>query len=245
MAKMSGIGSKLWVGAYDLSGDIGSVDTIEALRGVLPSTSIEDAAESRMPGLKDGNLGFNAYWNTAADREHLVLTAITTADVQMTMAAGTPAVGTAAASIIAKKTSMAASRGADGSLITTVTGSANGYGLEWGELLTAGAATFASGSLNGTSIDLGSTSTAFGAAAYLHVISLGSGTPTVIVADSANDSTFTGVTGLTFSPASAGTSRVQTAALATVRRYVRIQVSGTYTNLVCVLNFVRYTENPA
>jgi hypothetical protein len=245
MAKQSGLGSKLWVGAYDLSGDIGAADTVETIRGVLPSTSIEDSAESRIMGLKDGNLGFNAYWNTATDRAHLVLTAITSADVQCTLAAGTPALGTAAASIIAKKTSMATARGSDGSLVASIAAAANGYGLEWGELLTTGAQTFASGTVNGSSIDLGAVDTAFGAAAYLHVLSLGSGTPTVVVADSANNSAFTTVTGLSFTPTAAGTERKETAALATVRQYVRITVSGTYTDLVCVLNFVRYTANPA
>ena len=32
---------------------------------------------------------------------------------------------------------------------------------------------------------------------------------------------------------------------ATIRRYVRVEVTGTYTNLVCAVNFVRYTESAA
>jgi hypothetical protein len=131
--------------------------------------------------------------------------------------------------------------------VANINASASGSPLEWGELLTTGKQTFASGAVNGTSIDLGATDTAFGAAAILHVFSLGSGAPTVTVADSANDSTFAALspTSLAFTPTVAGVERQQTGLTATVRRYVRVQVTGTYTNLVCALSFVRYTESVA
>jgi hypothetical protein len=247
MAKQSGLGSALWVGSADLSGDAGAINTIETVRGVLDLTGIEQGAPERTLGPRDGTIGFTSFWNVAAGQAHLTLSAMPRTDVQVTAAMGTPAVGSAAASMIAKQTAYAPSRGQDGSLVATINTVANGYGLEWGELLTTGKQTFASGSANGTSIDLGDTSTLFGATAYLHVFSLGSGTPTVTVADSANDTDFAALspTSLAFSPTGAGTERLQTGLTATVRRYVRIQVTGTYTALVCALNFVRYTESAA
>ena len=77
---------------------------------------------------------------------------------------------------------------------------ANGYALEWGALLTTGQQTFATGTVNGASIDRHSidftTSTAFGASAYLHVICHGSGTATFTVQDSEDDSDWAAVTGM-------------------------------------------------
>ena len=156
-------------------------------------------------------------------------------------------VGQAAASILAKQLGYSTARGSDGSLLANVSASANGYPLQWGELLTTGAQTFGSGTVNGTSIDLGSVSTLFGAAAWLHVLSLGSGTPTLTIKDSPDNSTFTALapTSLIFTPTVAGVSRMQTGATATIRRHIRVEVTGTYTNLVAVLNFVRNTEDPS
>ena len=142
--------------------------------------------------------------------------------------------------------SYAPTRGQDGSLVATTTAKGSGYGLEWGELLTTGKQTFASGSINSAELpDYGATSSLFGSAAYLHVISLGSGTPTLTIADATTSGgSFTGITGMVFTPTVAGVTRVQGAVNATVRRWIRLQVTGTYTNLVCVVVFVRYLETP-
>lgn len=243
MAKSSGLGSSLIVGVYDVSGDIGSLGTISSKRASISSTGIDKSAEERYLGLKDGDLAFNSFWNTSAGQAHVALSALPTTDTMISYLHGST-VGEVAASMVAKQIDYAPTRGADGSLVAATTAAGSGFGLEWGELLTTGVQTFASGTVNGTSIDLGATSTLFGASAYLHVLSLGSGTPTVTVADSANDSTFAGVTGMAFTPTAASTERLQGAVTATVRRYVRVQVTGTYTDLECVLVFVRYLETP-
>jgi hypothetical protein len=244
MAKQSGTGSSLWVGAYDLSGDIGAITSASHSRVALSTTSIADLGESRILARHDGSLAFSSYWNTVTGRAHPVLSALPTTDVIASIVVGAGAVGGPAASIVGKQADYAPTFGADGSLVATTNIMANGSPLEWGELLTTGLQTFASGSLNGTSTDLGATDTAFGAAAYLHVISLGSGNPTVTVADSANNTDFAALspTSLAFTPVAASVERKVTGLTATVRRYVRVQVTGTYTALVCGLVFVRYTE---
>jgi hypothetical protein len=248
MAKQSGIGSALWWGSVDLSGDVGAVNSLETMRGVLDVTGIDKGAPERILGIRDGSLGFTAFWNIAVGQAHPTLSALPRTDVLCTVGIGAAsgAVGQPAASLMAKQTTYAEARGADGSLAVTVNASANGYPLEWGELLTTGKQTFASGSVNGASID-GLAATSFGAAAYLHVFSLGSGNPTVTITDSANNSTFATLspTALVFTPTVAGVERLQTGVTATIRRYLRVEVTGTYTNLVCALSIVRYTEDPA
>ena len=251
MAKTSGLGSSLIVGVYDISGDIGALSSIESRRATLDVSSILTSATERITALKDGSISFSSFWNTAADQAHLALSPQPRTDIQVTYLHGST-VGEAAASMIAKQVNHQVARGQDGSLVAETQAEANGYGLEitGGDgsdgLLTTGAQSFATGTVSGTSIDYGSTSTLFGAAAYLHVISVASGTATFAVQDSANNTDFLDVTGLIFTGATgATTERLQTGVTATIRRYVRIQGTGVHGAAVIVCNFVRYLTNPS
>lgn len=245
MAKQSGLGSSFFVGTADLSGDVGALSQVETMRAYQDAPAINQSAMDRIALRRDGALAFNAFWNVAAGQAHATLSALPRTDQIMTLVVGST-VGVAAASLVAKQATYAEAFGADGSLGVTANGLGNGYPLEWGEALTTGAQSFATGTVNGTSIDLGATDTSFGAAAYIHVLTMPSGTAVFKVQDSDDDLSFTDVTGMTFSNATGPTSeRVQGAVDATVRRYVRLQGSGTHGTSLVVCNFVRYTESPA
>ena len=242
MAKSSGLGSLLIVDTTDLSGDIGALGNITTSRATLEVPDITQSAMARIVGLKDGSLAYTSWWDTTT--AHPVLKAMPTTDVMTSYLHGTT-VGEAIASMVGKQLSYAESRGQDGSLVANVSAAANGFGLEWGELLTTGKQSFGTGTVSGTSIDLGATDSSFGAAAYLHVLSVASGTAVFAVQDSANNADFLDVGTLIFTGATgATTQRLETAALATVRRYVRIQGTGTHGAAVVVVNFVRYMAAP-
>jgi hypothetical protein len=242
MSKQSGIGSYLFIGSTDISGDVGAVSQIEISRETFGVTSITSAAEERIVGRRDGAMAFKAFWNTSAGQEHALLSAASRADQIASVFIGST-LGKPAASITAKQLNYAVAMGEDGSLGADVNLEANGFGLEWGEMLTTGKQSFATGTVAGTAIDLGDTSTLFGAAAYLHVFSVASGTATFAVQDSDDNLSFTNVTGLAFTAATGATSqRLQTAAGATIRQYVRIQGTGVHGAAVVACNFVRYTE---
>jgi hypothetical protein len=242
MAKQSGLGSALFVGVYDISGDVGAINSAEISRNALEVTGIDKSALERIVALRDGSMSYAAFWNTTAGQDVPVLQAVARSDVLTTFMVGST-VGVAAASMVAKNITFPITRGQDGSLGVVVEAHANGYGLEWGEALTTGLQSFATGTVSGTSINLGAASTAFGAAAYLHVISVASGTATFTVQDSADDSSYSAITGLAFTGATgATTQRLQTAAGATIRQYVRIQGTGVHGAAVVAVNFVRYTE---
>ena len=245
MAKTSGIGANFYVAEFDLSGDVGSVQTIASRRAMLEVPSLTNTGMERVAGLRDGEISFTSWWDTAAGAAHLALSGVPSADRIVTYANGTT-LGVAAASLSGKQIDYSPTRGQDGSLAVTVQALANNYGLEWGQLLTTGKQTFASAAA-GTSIDdYGGTSTAFGAGAYLHVFSIGSGTATVAVQDSASaGSGFADLANMIFTAVTAATSqRVQGVNTATVRRYIRVNVTGTFTNLVCAVVFVRYLVDP-
>lgn len=241
MAKQSGIGAQLFVGTADISGDVGAITSAEISRGVFDVTAINASAAERIVGRRDGQASFAAFWNVSAGQAHATLSALARTDVICSAFIGST-VGYPAWSMTAKQLNYAPTIGEDGSLGVTVNMSANGYGLEWGEMLSAGKESFATGTVNGTSVD-GTASSSFGAAAYLQVFSVASGTATFAVQDSPDNVTFTNVTGLVFTGATgATTQRLQTAAGATVARYVRVQGTGVHGAAVIAVNFVRYTE---
>lgn len=62
MAKQSGLGDNFYLGGYDLSGDVASVDTISAARDVIDVTTIKQLAHSRLYGLKSGAWSFTTFF---------------------------------------------------------------------------------------------------------------------------------------------------------------------------------------
>lgn len=253
MAKQSGIGANLYLAQYDLTGDVGSVQTIRGGRTPIDVTGIDKAAPERVLGLRDGEIGFAGWWNASAGQIVDVLNDMPTTDLLSTVTipttVGAYAVGDLGASMVGKQIMFDQTRGQDGSLAVSSQIMANGYPVEYGALLTTGKQTF-TGSANGTSLDRHgidfTTSTAFGAASYLHVFSFTGTSATFTVADSADNTTFAAITGLAHTAATAATSeRLQTSTTATIRRYVRVQVTGTFTSCVAALVFVRYLESQA
>jgi hypothetical protein len=239
MAIISGIGEALYVNQFDLSGDIGAFSAITANRNLQDTTTIQKAAMGRTRLLRDGSIGYNAFFDVTAGQEHPVLgVALPSVSALWTWASGLT-LGSLTASLVAIESDYPMTRGQDGSVTIAATAEGNGFGTEWGVLLTAGKQTFASAAA-GTAIDDGA-ATAFGLAAYLHVISLASGSATVAIQDSADNSSFANVTGGVFTAATGATSqRLQTGPTAAVRRYARVNVTGTFSNLVAVVAFGRF-----
>lgn len=245
MAKQTGIGATFLVGSVDLSGDVGAITSAETMRNEQDVTGLDKSAVERILLLRDGTLSFASFWNMTSGQVVQTLRSMPSSDRICSLFLSST-LGDAAASITGKQINYATTRGQDGSLGATTDVHGNGAPLEWGEALTTGKQTFASGTQSTTGIDYGSVSTTFGLAGYIHVISLGSGTPTVTIQDSADNVSFAAVTGGAFTAITgAGAERIQTSVTGTVRRYVRIQVTGTYTNLVCAVNFVRYLDSQA
>jgi hypothetical protein len=222
VAKITGIGANLWVDQYNVSGDVGAVDSITSSRALLDVTSIEDDYMSRLPGLGDGSISFSGYFNPSAGGLHQSYgSAFGTAISIVTIALGT-AIGSPAASIGGARASYNTTRGADGALaIQASAESGIGYGTDWGVLL-AGRAS-ATGTAT-TTVNNG-TATASGAQAYLHITAVAAGTPTVLVEHSADNSSFS--TLLTFTASSTAVAEYKaTAAGATVEQYLRYNVTG-------------------
>lgn len=238
MAKQSGMGDRLYVNGVDLSGDIGSLGNIGG--GPTPGeiTGIDKSAFERLGLERDGRIEFTAWFNPSPGRAHKTFSALPQTDVQL-MYFHNPAIGNAAACVVAKQVNYDPNREASGALSWSVSCQGNGTGLEWGEQLTAGVKTDTTAT-NGTAFDFGAVSTLFGGQAYLQVFALTGTSVTVKIQDSADNVSFADVTGLTFTAATVpGAQRLQTLNNATIRRYVRAVSTGTFTNAQFAVAFVR------
>ncbi|HEX4713780.1 MAG TPA: hypothetical protein VH164_02520, partial [Ktedonobacteraceae bacterium] len=62
MAKQSGLGDNFYVGGYDLSGDVASIDKISAPIGMIEATAVKQVAEARLYGQRDATMQFTSYF---------------------------------------------------------------------------------------------------------------------------------------------------------------------------------------
>lgn len=236
MTKQAGMGDWFAVDGFDLSGDIGSLSNIHGGPAALELTGIDKFAFERSGGQRDGGIEFSSWFNDAAGQAFPVLSSRPTGDRIATYGRGR-AIGSPAACLVGPQISYDPTRGQDGSLAIGSSMQGDGYALEWGEQLTAGYRTDTTAT-NGAAYDFGAVSTAFGGQAYLQVQSVTGTSVTVKLQDSADNASFTDLTGAAFIAATArGAQRI--AFTGTVRRYVRAVTTGTFTNAVFGVVFVR------
>ena len=239
MAKTSGLGVRLYAAGYDLNTDVNAISGIGSSQELLDVTPLAKSGRSRIIGVADANLSVNGYFDSATGRSHAAWTSnsnkIQTADQNVIVTMGTSR-GDAACGFVAKQGTYNVDRSPGNAIATTVTYDlADGNGLNWGVILTDGPEQTDSSATNSASVD-NSASTSNGGTGLISVESLASGTATIKVQHSADNATFadlltfTNVTGRTSERVSGGT---------TVNRYVRIQSSGTFSNLVFVAQFAR------
>lgn len=218
MGKQSGLGQAFYVGGSDLSGDAQS-----GAHGGGPTpgdfTDITQSAHERQGLLRNGSISTTVFYNPV--RAHPVLSALPTADVIMTWSTGV-SLGSPAYCVNAKQVNYDGARDNAGMYLLKVDGTSNSYGAEWGNLLTAGMRTDTAAA-NGTGYDTGG-SLSFGAQAYLHASAFTGTDVTVTIQDSADNSSFSNVAGLSFAQIAGGTPSAQRIAVSntsTVRRYLR------------------------
>ena len=238
MAKSSGLGDNFYIGGYNLSGDVNSLGNISTPRGILEDTGSDKLALERLLLHKDGLIEFTTFFNDATSQEHDALKTLPTIDVHSAYYRGTT-IGNAAASMVAKQNNYDWSRPADGSLMGAVQCQANSFGLEWGQMLTAGVRTDTTAT-NGSSYDTVA-SASFGIQAYLQVFSFSGTSCTVTVQDSADNAAFATIGGLgSFTAATGRTAeRIVSTNTTTVRRYLRVATTGTFSSCAFAVMVVK------
>lgn len=243
MAKQSGLGDLIFVGGFDLSGDVGSVSRIGDPSTLLDVTAIQSSGYERIYGLYDGEISFNSFFNDANDQEHEALAAKGAGADRVVSYFKGSAIGNMAAGLLAKQINYDWTRAQDGSFVASIQALGNGHGLDYCQQLTAGKRTDASAT-NGSAYDSGIVGgTASGLAAYIHVFSLTSGSPTVKIQESSDNGAdaYADVTGGSFGVVTAQTSaRILTSMTLPVERYLRVVTTGTFSGLVFAVSVTRY-----
>ena len=240
MAKQTGLGHNFYIDGYDLSGDVGAIDTCSTPVENVDVTSISKSANERLQGRVDSEVSFSFFFNDASGQAHLALRNPAITDKNVLWALGT-AVGSPAFALTAKQVNFDYSRGTDGSITGTASAMGNGVLPEWGNLLSAGKITH-SGATNVASKD-DSASTSAGIGAQLQAMSLSSGTATVKIQHSANNASWSDLVTFTDVAAASDSGRTteRKTVSGTVNRYLRISTSGTFSGLVFAIHYRRGT----
>lgn len=232
MGKESGLGDQLYIDGVNMSGYIGTITNAHGgPTNTQDMTGIDKFAHERVGLELDGGLSFMSYHDSAANTNPQVtnLSALPTIDRLVCYHHGTVA-GVAGAGCMGIQISYDPNRAADGSLTIATEVVADQYGLQWGTVITPGIRTDTTAG-NGTSYDLVAASST-GWTAYLQVFSITGTSVTLTLQDSADNSSFTNLSGGAFTAATAKGAQLRSSndQTATVREYVRVVSSGTFTN---------------
>ena len=236
MTKQSGMGMNYYVGGYDLSGltsQLGSIHGGTATQQDV--TDITQSAVARLGLAKDGGITWVSYYDPTGNA-HTLLSALPTADEICQVHVNPLNVGSPAFALNSKLIGYDPTRSQDGSLTLAIQALANGFGGEWGNALTPGIRTDSSATVasSSNSYDTGG-SLSFGGQLYIQVFAVSGTSVTLTLFDSADNSSFSSVSGFTTSgaiaPGGAPTAlRIASTNSTTIRRYVAVASSGTFSN---------------
>jgi hypothetical protein len=229
MPKSSGLGARLFVHGVDLSGDTGSINELGGGHATFDVTGIDKSAFERIGGQRDGRLGWASWFNPEAGMSHEVLSALPRSDVIVSYL-HRPQLGSPAFSLVSKQIGYDGTRPATGEFSFSLSAQANGYGGEWGELLTAGRRVDAAAT-DGAGVDFGA-ATAHGLQAWLHVFAFDGTDATVKLQQSSDNGAgdaWTDIAGAAFAAVTTGpqAQRIQTARGLAVERYLRVVTTTT------------------
>jgi hypothetical protein len=237
VAKQSGLGDRLFVDGFNISGDVMALGAIGGGPEELDMTAIDKSGKERIGGLRDGRIEATSYFNdattTGAEGAFEVLSSLPTTDRIVTYCRGF-SLGSPAANLVSKQANYDWERSEEGALTAETQFLPNAFGLDWGELYTAGLRTDTSAT-NGSSVDAGAAST-FGLQMTVQLVAFTGTSVTVKLQSSSDDGAgdaFSDVSGATTGAlTTVGASRV--AVTGSLERYLRVVTTGTFT----VANFV-------
>jgi hypothetical protein len=250
VTKQSGLGQNFYLDGVDLSGDTGSASRISGgLATVLPVPGINREAMERIGGGRDGGITWQSWFNPAAGKAHPTLATLPTGDRLATWV-HRPLFGVAAACVVAKQINYDGQREANANFPFTIETQGNAFGLEWTEQLTDGPDTF-TGAASGSGLDYGAGigTTNFGLQAYLQVFAPFTGTSATVTIQHSNDNgagdAYANIAGAGFTAVSAapGSQRIQTARNTAIKRWLRIDVTGIFTDLTIAVFVVKNLVN--
>ena len=236
MAKQTGLTDNFYIDGHDLSGDVSQVGTVAGRKAVLDTPVLDKAAMVRLAGHGDGEISFSTWFDDGTNLAHTALSPLPTTDVVVLYTRGTAA-DAPAAGLVAKQVNYDGTKGSDKAMSFNVQCLGQGTPLEWCVLLTDGQITHSTSASTSDKDDGASSSS--GLAAYIQMVDINSGTPTVKIEDSTNGSSWSDL--VSFSAIADGTEpkAERVTVSGNVNRYLRITSTGTFSNAKFVLAYRR------
>jgi len=241
MAKESGLNVRLYVSGYDLSGDANSLGAVGYSNELYEVTTLDSSATARLLGKVDGTLTVNGFFDNASGKIHAVLSGnsgkIPTADVNvlvpLSSAAGDPCYG-----LVAKEAEYNTDRSDTGPVTVYSSFASNGFGPEFGEMMTAHDDTHASAG-SGTVVDSGAASSN-GGTGFLQVFSLASGSVVTKIQECATSGgSYTDLVTFSTVAAAAAPTSERLVMTGTVQQYLKVTTTGTFSNAAIAVGFAR------
>jgi hypothetical protein len=236
MAKQTGLTDNFYIDGHDLSGDVSAVDTISGKKATLDTPVIDKAAMVRLAGHGDGEISFSTWFDDGTNLEHTALSVLPTTDVLVLYTRGVAA-DSPAAGLVAKQINYDGSKGSDKALSLSVQCLGQGTPLEWGVLLTDGLITHSSAASTSDKDDGASSSS--GLAAYIQMVDINSGSPTVKIEDSTNGSSWADLVSFSAIADGAEPKAERVTVSGNINRYLRITSTGTFSNAKFILAYRR------
>ena len=240
MSKQSGLGDNFYWAGYDLSGDVSAIGQLGGGPGTLDVTPVNASANEVIGGLRQGDWQFTSFWEFTSSGQGYALNALDslpTSDQIATYFRGT-ALQSRAACINGKQLNMDPTRDASGNLTIAVEIQGNEYGMEWGETLTPGLRTDATAT-TGAYIDDGAASS-YGGQAYFQLVEFTGTSVTIDIQHCTTSGGTYATTGLTSTAFTGiGAQRLAVSNTTTIDRYLKVDTTGTFTNAVFAVAFMR------
>jgi hypothetical protein len=236
MAKDTGLGANFYIDGTDVSGDTNALSKISKSLTALDFTGIDKFAFEKIAGKLDGGIDWEAFYNPT--NAHPLLSTLPRTDRIISYVHKASVLGTPVANIAAKQMSYDLKRPDDGKVTFSVESAANAYWLDWSRSLTTGKQTLvAAGNTTGVDFQIQGAPASFGLQAYIHVFSFTGTSATITLQGSSDDAAgdpYANITGGGFTVVSSApqAQRIATARDLAVERYIRLNVTGVFTNLV-------------
>lgn len=236
MAKQTGLTDKFYIDGHDLSGNVAALSTASTKKATLETPVLEKAGMVRIAGHADSEIAFMTWFDDGTNLEHTALKGLPTSDVVVLYCRG-DATDSPAAGLTAKQINYDGTKGSDKALSFNVQCLGQGVPLEWGVLLTDGLITQSSAGSTSTKDDGASSSS--GLSAYIQVVDINSGAPTVKIEDSTNGSSWSDLVSFTAISDGAEPKAERVTVSGTVNRYLRVTCTGTFSNAQFVVMYRR------
>jgi len=236
MAKQTGITDNFYIDGHDLSGDVSAVSTISGRKATLDTPVIDKAAMVRLAGHGDGEISFSTWFDDGTNLAHTALSPLPTTDAVVLYTRGVAA-DSPAAGLVAKQINYDGTKGSDKAMSFNVQCLGQGTPLEWCVLLSNGQITHSSAASTSDKDDGASSSS--GLAAYIQMVDINSGTPTVKIEDSTNGSSWADLVSFSGIADGAEPKAERVTVSGNVNRYLRITSTGTFSNAKFVLAYRR------